>query len=82
MGSIYLNRRFSTNAQSPLNLTRDKMQVSSFVVAYDVGFETMFTNDGSLKNPFGHSWSFAPHIEDVDGTSPEARMKELFSQET
>ncbi len=32
---------------------------------------------GSLKDPFGHSWSIASHVEDVSEEEFERRMKEM-----
>ena len=42
----------------------------------------MFWGDrfGSLKDPFGHSWSLATHIEDVAPEEMEKRSREWMSQ--
>lgn len=34
---------------------------------------------GALLDPFGHRWSLATHIEDVDPEEMEKRRKKLFS---
>jgi PhnB protein len=42
----------------------------------------MFWGDryGKLKDPFGHSWSVATHIEDVAPAEMEKRMKEAMAK--
>jgi PhnB protein len=35
---------------------------------------------GSLKDPFGHQWSLATHVEDVAPDEMERRMAEAFQQ--
>ena len=42
--------------------------------------EDQFWGDrmGTLRDPFGHRWSLATHVEDVDGAEMERRMKAAF----
>ena len=42
----------------------------------------MFWGDryGKLKDPFGHSWSIATHVEDVAPAEMEKRMKEAMAK--
>ena len=44
--------------------------------------ENMFWGDryGRLKDPFGHSWSVATHIEDVAPAEMQKRMKEFAAK--
>jgi PhnB protein len=43
--------------------------------------ETQFWGDrfGSVKDPFGHSWSLASHVEDVSPEEMERRGREAFA---
>lgn len=36
---------------------------------------------GSIKDPFGHSWSFATHIKDVSQKEMMAAASEMFSEQ-
>ena len=42
----------------------------------------MFWGDryGIVKDPFGHSWSFATHMKDLSPQEMQAAMKEAFAQ--
>jgi PhnB protein len=42
--------------------------------------EDQFWGDrmGTLRDPFGHRWTLATHVEDVSGEEMERRMKEAF----
>ena len=44
--------------------------------------ENQFWGDrmGTLRDPFGHRWSLATHVEDVAGDEMERRMAEAFQQ--
>ena len=44
--------------------------------------EDQFWGDrmGSLRDPFGHLWSLATHVEDVPADEMERRMAEAFQQ--
>jgi PhnB protein len=35
---------------------------------------------GNIKDPFGHKWSIATHVEDVEPQELERRAKEMFKQ--
>lgn len=37
---------------------------------------------GSLKDPFGHNWSLATHIEDVDEETIQERLNKLYSEDS
>ena len=61
---------------------------SAFQRAVDAGAETvmpptdMFWGDryGKFNDPFGHSWSFATHIEDVSPEEMAQRAQEAFAE--
>jgi PhnB protein len=61
---------------------------SAFKKAIDAGgtekmpVENQFWGDrmGTLTDPFGHKWSLATHVEDVDPSEFETRMKEAESK--
>jgi PhnB protein len=44
--------------------------------------DDMFWGDrfGSVQDPFGHSWTIATHIEDVEPEEMQRRSEEFFSQ--
>lgn len=46
--------------------------------------EDQFYGDrsGTLKDPFGHSWAIATHIEDVDTEEVERRMQAMFASQS
>ena len=35
---------------------------------------------GNIKDPFGHKWSIATHVEDVEPQELERRARQMFSQ--
>jgi PhnB protein len=35
---------------------------------------------GGIKDPFGHKWHIATHVEDVDPQELEARAQKLFAE--
>jgi PhnB protein len=37
---------------------------------------------GSLKDPFGHLWTIATHVEDIPPAEMEQRAKEYFQQQS
>jgi PhnB protein len=42
----------------------------------------MFWGDryGSVKDPYGHKWSFGTHVKDLTPQEMEAGMKDAFAQ--
>ncbi len=57
-----------------------KAQKAGFVV--EMPLADMFWGDrfGKLKDPFGYSWSFAQHIEDVKPAEMKKRMKKAMAE--
>jgi len=49
----------------------------------DKGLENQFWGDrtGSIRDPFGHKWMLATHIEDVEPAEMQSRMQAWSSQQ-
>lgn len=55
----------------------DQAIAAGFEPSMPIGVQPWGDLYGSMKDPFGHSWSVASHVEDVPDEEFERRMKEM-----